>query len=137
MKTNRYLIALVVALGLFPLLLDTTIVTVALTPIRTDLRTDVNTVQWILTGYLLANAAVITAGGYLANRFGRKRMFLLGLLVFTLGSVLAGARLWSHRRRLAHRYLPLALHLLRQSAGQPPGGGGSLHLAAARPGRRG
>jgi DHA2 family multidrug resistance protein len=90
MKTNRYLIALVAALSLFPVILDTTIVTVVLTPIRNDLRTDVNTIQWIVTGYLLANAAVVAIGGYLANRFGRKRMFLLGLTVFTIGSVLSG-----------------------------------------------
>ena len=90
MKTNRYLIALVAALALIPVVLDTTIVTVVLTPIRNDLRTDVNTVQWIVTGYLLTNAAVVTVGGYLANRFGRKRMFLFGITVFTLGSVLSG-----------------------------------------------
>lgn len=90
MKNNRYLIALVAALGLIPIVLDTTIVTVALTSIRTDLGTDVNTVQWIVTGFFLANAAVVAVGGYLANRFGRKRMFILGLTVFTLGSVLCG-----------------------------------------------
>lgn len=90
MKNNRYLIALVAALGLIPIVLDTTIVTVALTSIRTDLGTDVNTVQWIVTGFFLANAAVVAVGGYLANRFGRKRMFILGLTIFTLGSVLCG-----------------------------------------------
>src|SRR5215468_6508489 len=88
MKGNRYLIALVAALGLIPIVLDTTIVTVALTPIRNDLHTDVNTVQWIVTGFFLANSAVIAVGGYLANRFGRRRMFLVGITVFTLGSVL-------------------------------------------------
>ena len=56
-KTNRYLIALVAALGLIPIVLDGTIVTVAVTPIRLALHTDVNTTQWIFTGYLLANAA--------------------------------------------------------------------------------
>ncbi len=90
MKNNRYLIALVAALGLIPIVLDTTIVTVALTSIRTDLHTDVNTVQWIVTGFFLANAAVVAVGGYLANRFGRKRMFILGLTIFTIGSVLCG-----------------------------------------------
>ncbi len=90
MKNNRYLVALVAALGLIPVVLDTTIVTVALTPIRTDLQTDVNTVQWIVTGFFLASAAVVAVGGYLANRFGRKRMFILGITVFTLGSVLCG-----------------------------------------------
>ncbi len=90
MKNNRYLVALVAALGLIPIVLDATIVTVALTPIRLDLHTDVNTVQWIVTGFFLANAAVVAVGGYLANRFGRKRMFILGITVFTLGSLLCG-----------------------------------------------
>jgi DHA2 family multidrug resistance protein len=90
LKSNRYLVALVTALGLIPVVLDTTIVTVALTPIRTDLHTDVNTVQWIVTGFFLASAAVVAIGGYLANRFGRKRMFILGLTVFTLSSALCG-----------------------------------------------
>lgn len=87
-KTNRYLIALVVALGLIPGVLDTSIVIVALTPIRNELHTDTNTAQWIVTGFFLATAAVVAVGGYLANRFGRKRMFLLGVSVFTIGSLL-------------------------------------------------
>jgi DHA2 family multidrug resistance protein len=90
MKSNRYLVALVAALGLIPVVLDSTIVTVALTPIRNDLKTDVNTVQWIVTSFFLASAAVVAVGGYLANRFGRKRMFILGLTLFTLSSLLCG-----------------------------------------------
>lgn len=89
-KSNRYLIALVVALGLIPVVLDTTIVTVALNPIRDELHTDVNAVQWIVTAFFLANAAVVAIGGYLGNRFGRTRIFVLGLAVFTIGSLLCG-----------------------------------------------
>ena len=85
---NKYLIALVAALGLIPIVLDTTIVNVALTPIRDALRTDINTAQWIISGYFLASAAVVAVGGYLASRFGRKRLFVLGLALFTLGSAL-------------------------------------------------
>ncbi len=85
---NKYLIALVAALGLIPIALDATIVNVVLTPIRDALHTDVNTAQWIITGYFLANAAVVAVGGYLANRYGRKRVFMLGLAIFTLGSAL-------------------------------------------------
>lgn len=85
---NRYLIALVAALGLIPIVLDTTIVNVVLTPIRQALHADLNTAQWILSGYFLANAAVVAVGGYLASRFGRKRLFILGLVIFTLGSTL-------------------------------------------------
>ncbi|HKS69834.1 MAG TPA: DHA2 family efflux MFS transporter permease subunit [Ktedonobacterales bacterium] len=89
-QSNRYLIAVVAALGLIPVVLDTTIVTVALGPIRGELHTDVNSVQWIVTAFFLTTAAVVVIGGYLANRFGRKRMFILGLAIFTLGSVLCG-----------------------------------------------
>ena len=89
-KSNRYLIAVVAALGLIPVVLDTTIVTVALGPIRGELHTDVNSVQWIVTAFFLTTAALVVVGGYLANRFGRKRVFILGLAVFTLGSVLCG-----------------------------------------------
>jgi EmrB/QacA subfamily drug resistance transporter len=88
MRSNRYLIALVAALGLIPVVLDTTIVTVALSPIRDELHTDINTAQWIVTGFFLANAAIVTVGGYLASLFGRKRIFIIGLTVFTLGSLL-------------------------------------------------
>jgi DHA2 family multidrug resistance protein len=88
MRSNRYAIALVAALGLIPVVLDTTIVTVALNPIRDELHTDISTIQWIVTGFFLANAAIVTVGGYLANRFGRKRVFVLGLSVFTIGSAL-------------------------------------------------
>ncbi|HEX8730526.1 MAG TPA: MFS transporter, partial [Ktedonobacterales bacterium] len=85
---NKYVIALVAALGLIPIALDATIVNVVLTPIREALGADVNTAQWIITGYFLANAAVVAVGGYLANRFGRKRLFVVGLAIFTLGSAL-------------------------------------------------
>src|SRR5690242_8271528 len=88
MRHNRYLIAIVAALGLIPVVLDTTIVTVALNPIRDDLHTDINTAQWIVTGFFLANAAVVAVGGYLASRFGRKRIFITGLSIFTIGSLL-------------------------------------------------
>lgn len=89
-QPNRYLIALIAALGLIPVVLDTTIVTVALTPIRDDLHADFNTAQWIVTAFFLTNAAVVAIGGYLSNRFGRKRMFLLGVTIFTIGSLLCG-----------------------------------------------
>jgi EmrB/QacA subfamily drug resistance transporter len=90
LQTNRYLIALTAALGLIPIVLDGTIVTVALTPIRLNLHTDVTTAQWIFTGYLLANAAFVAVGGYLATVFGRKRLFVGGVALFTAASVLCG-----------------------------------------------
>ena len=85
---RKYLIALVAALGLIPIALDATVVNVVLTPIRQALHADVNTAAWIITAYFLANAAFVTIGGYLGNLFGVKRIFILGLAIFTLGSAL-------------------------------------------------
>ncbi len=89
-ETSKYAIALTAALGLFPVALDSTIVNVGLIPISKALNTDFNTIQWIFIGYLLANAAVVSLSGYLGNRFGTKRMFLLGLALFTIFSALCG-----------------------------------------------
>lgn len=88
---NKYLIALVAALGLIPIVLDTTVVNVVLIPIRDALHTDINTSQWIISAYFLASAATVAGSGYLASRFGRKRLFIVGLAFFTLGSALCAA----------------------------------------------
>lgn len=86
----RYAIALIAAAGLFPVALDSTIVNVAIVPISRALQSDIATIQWIFIGYLLANAAMVPLSGYLGNRFGTKRLFLLGLALFTLFSLLSG-----------------------------------------------
>src|SRR3954453_6193727 len=83
-------VALTAALGLFMAVLDNTIVNVALTAMQKAFNTDVNTIQWVITGYFLAQAAVIPVSGYFANRFGAKRMFIIALAIFTLGSLLCG-----------------------------------------------
>lgn len=68
---NRtYLIALTAVLGMFPVVLDSTIVNIAIVPIARALHTDVNSIQWIALGYLLSNAAVVSLSGYLGNRLG-------------------------------------------------------------------
>jgi EmrB/QacA subfamily drug resistance transporter len=87
-KPSRYAIALTAALGLFMAVLDTTIVNVGLVPMAKAFNTDLNTMQWVLTGYLLAQAAIIPVSGYLGNRFGQRRIFMLSLIFFTLGSLL-------------------------------------------------
>jgi EmrB/QacA subfamily drug resistance transporter len=88
--SRKYIIALTAALGLIPVVLDTTIVNIALIPIATALHADLNTVQWVFTGYLLANGAALAAGGYLGNMLGVKRLFLLGIGLFTFFSALCG-----------------------------------------------
>lgn len=90
-----YAVALSAALGLFMAVLDNTIVNVSLTAMlksfgKQDASITINTIQWVITGYFLSQAAVIPIAGYLSTKFGLKRTFLFALAAFTLGSVLCG-----------------------------------------------
>lgn len=86
----KYAVAFTVALGLFMAVLDNTIINVALTAMQETFTTDVNTIQWVITAYFLAQAAVIPVAGYFGNRIGIKRLFIIALAVFTAGSILCG-----------------------------------------------
>jgi DHA2 family multidrug resistance protein len=93
----KYAVSLTVALGLFMAVLDNTIVNVSLTAMvksfnknPATFQTDINNVQWVITAYFLAQAAVIPVAGYLANLFGIKRMYMLSLILFTVASLLCG-----------------------------------------------
>ena len=77
-------------LGFFMILVDTTIVTVATPAIMTDLDADVNSVVWVTSAYLLAYAVPVLITGRLGDRFGPKRIYLIGLVVFTLASLWCG-----------------------------------------------
>ncbi|MFT4081988.1 MAG: MFS transporter [Nocardioides sp.] len=81
----------VVCAATFMLLLDVTIVVVALPDIQTSLGASFGEVQWVTDAYALTLAALLLTSGVLADRFGRKRLFLIGLVVFTAGSVLCAA----------------------------------------------
>ncbi|HVW82305.1 MAG TPA: MDR family MFS transporter [Mycobacteriales bacterium] len=83
-------VAIVVILAMIMSTLDTTIVNVALISLSRDLHTSLDTVQWVVTGYLLSLAAVIPTTGWAAKRFGSKRLFLGSIVVFTVGSALCG-----------------------------------------------
>ena len=72
--------------GLFMIMLDNTIVNIALPSIQRSLHTTPETLQWTIDAYVLTFAVLILLGGKLGDRFGRKRMFLVGLLIFTLAS---------------------------------------------------
>ncbi len=80
------LIAIII--GIFMVVLDGTAVNVALPKLVDDLHTTLPTLQWIVTGYTLAQAAVIPLAGWLSDRFGAKRVFLISVALFTAGSVL-------------------------------------------------
>ncbi|MDB5058276.1 MAG: family efflux transporter permease subunit, partial [Chloroflexi bacterium] len=80
------LIAIIV--GIFMVILDTTAVNVAVPTLVRDLKAPLSTLQWTITGYTLAQAAVIPLAGWLSDRFGAKYIFLTSVALFTIGSVL-------------------------------------------------
>ena len=76
-----------VALGLFMIMLDNTIVNVALPAIQRDLGAQLSELEWIVAGYALSFAALILTGGKLADLLGRRRIFTIGLAVFAAASL--------------------------------------------------
>jgi EmrB/QacA subfamily drug resistance transporter len=79
-----------VCVATFMLLLDVTIVNVALPEIERDLGATLSDLQWVINAYAVALAAVLLTAGSLADRFGRRRLFALGLTVFSLASLACG-----------------------------------------------
>jgi len=80
----------VVCVGTFMLLLDVTIVNVALPSIQRSLKSSFSDLQWVVDAYALTLAAFLLTAGSLADRLGRQRVFLIGLVVFTASSALCG-----------------------------------------------
>jgi EmrB/QacA subfamily drug resistance transporter len=81
----------IVSVALFMVVLDNLVVSVALPSIRRDLGASIQSLEWTVNAYVLAYAVLLLTGAALGDRFGRRRMFLAGLTVFTLAS--AGAAL--------------------------------------------
>lgn len=77
-----------VILGAFMSILDATIVNVALPTFGRVFETSLQSLQWIITGYMLASAAVIPISGWLSDRYGSKTVYMTALVLFTLGSAL-------------------------------------------------
>jgi EmrB/QacA subfamily drug resistance transporter len=118
-------LAAVVILGTSMTVLDLTIVNVAIPTLGGDLHTSIATIQWVLTGYMLAFASVIPLTGWATERYGTKRIWLMSLLLFMLGSALAGAA-WSIGALIGFRILqgfgagmilPVGQTILAQAAG--------------------
>ena len=80
-----------VCLGVFMLLLDITIVNVALPDIQGQLDASLSDLQWVIDAYALSLAALLLTAGSLADLFGRRRVFVIGLVIFTVGSIACGA----------------------------------------------
>jgi EmrB/QacA subfamily drug resistance transporter len=85
---NPWLVLVSIIFGFFMALLDMTVINIALTNIQTDLKTDLSTVGWIIHAYILTLAALLVLAGRLADSFGRKRVFMGGMVIFSVGSLL-------------------------------------------------
>jgi EmrB/QacA subfamily drug resistance transporter len=97
-------VASVVLLGAVMSILDTTVINVAIDRLAIDFNASLTTIQWVVTGYTLALAAVIPITGWAADRFGTKRIYLWSLALFMLGSMLC-ALAWSADSLIAFRVL--------------------------------
>jgi EmrB/QacA subfamily drug resistance transporter len=87
---SKWLVLGAAVFGLFMAILDASIVNIAIPPIQRDLDTDIDTVTWVMNSYNLVFAVLLIPAGRLADRFGRKRLFMLGIIVFSLSSLGAG-----------------------------------------------
>ena len=118
-------LASVVVLGTIMSILDTTIVNVAIDTLGRELHSSLSTIQWVATGYLLALATVIPLTGWAMERFGGKRMWMVSVSLFLVGSTLCGLA-WSTASLIAFRVLqgfgggmilPIGQAILAQAAG--------------------
>ena len=87
---TRWLALIVLCLGDLMIVLDTTIVNVALPSIREDLGFSETSLAWVVNAYLLTFGGFLLLGGRLGDLFGHRRMFLGGVTLFTLASVTCG-----------------------------------------------
>lgn len=88
--TNRWLALYVLCLGVLMIVLDSTIVTVALPSIQADLGFSGSSLVWVLNAYMLTFGGFLLLGGRLGDLYGNRRLFLLGLGLFTLASLACG-----------------------------------------------
>jgi EmrB/QacA subfamily drug resistance transporter len=79
-----------VSFGLFMIMLDNTIVNVALPTIQSSLHLQISELEWVVTGYALTFGAFMLTGGKLADLLGRRRVFVIGLVIFTASSLACG-----------------------------------------------
>jgi EmrB/QacA subfamily drug resistance transporter len=101
---RRWPIFAVTMTGLFMALIDVTIVNITVPELQRELDAPVDTVSWVLNAYNIMFAVLLVSMGRLADQFGRKRFFLIGMTIFTLGSLLC-ALAWSIDALIAFRVL--------------------------------
>lgn len=96
--------ALVLLVGGLAVIFDSTIMSIALKTLATELQVPVSTIQWVVTGYLLALAVAIPVVGWAQARFGGKRLWLVALTVFGLASI-ACSLAWDAPSLIAFRVI--------------------------------
>jgi EmrB/QacA subfamily drug resistance transporter len=101
---RRWWVLAVIVAAQFMVVLDVAIVNVALPSIKTDLHFSQESLQWVITAYSLLFGGVLLLGGRLADLLGRRRLFVAGLLLFTVSSLLDGLA-WSEGSLIAFRGL--------------------------------
>jgi EmrB/QacA subfamily drug resistance transporter len=89
-ETRKWWTLAAVAFGLFMIMLDNTVVFVALASIQEDLKISTSELEWVVNGYALTFAVLMLTGGKLADFLGRRRVFIAGLAVFTASSLACG-----------------------------------------------
>ncbi|WP_035100782.1 DHA2 family efflux MFS transporter permease subunit [Aneurinibacillus terranovensis] len=104
MRTSFWPALFAIVIGTFMAILDTSIVNVALPKMMNVFGVSTDDIQWVLTGYTLVMASVIPLTGYLGDRFGMKRMYLISFILFTLGSLLCGLA-WSNSSMIFARVI--------------------------------
>src|SRR5947199_5350439 len=104
-QTRKLWLALaVIVAAQFMVVLDVAIVNVALPSIKTDLHFNQENLQWVITAYSILFGGVLLLGGRLADLLGRRRLFVAGILLFTVSSLLDGLA-WSEGSLIAFRSL--------------------------------
>ncbi len=89
-RTNPWLVLVVLTTGFFMILLDTTIVNVAIPAMSKGLNATLDEILWVLNAYILVYAVLLIPAGRLGDLFGQRNMFALGLAIFTVASALCG-----------------------------------------------
>src|SRR5207245_3860308 len=89
-RTNPWLVLVVLTTGFFMILLDTTIVNVAIPAMSKGLNAPFDEILWVLNGYILVYAVLLITAGRLGDLFGQRNRFVLGRAIFTLASAPCG-----------------------------------------------
>src|SRR5262245_56014071 len=101
---RRWWVLAVVVAAQFMVILDVAIVNVALPSIKTDLGFSQESLQWVITAYAILFGGMLLLGGRLADLLGRRRLFVIGITIFTIASLLDGLA-WSEGSLIVFRAL--------------------------------